>query len=100
MCIRDRISTQKIENLILELRKNYTIIIVTHNMQQAARVSQKTAFLLMEEQGQEMCIRDRDKLGSFGDIVNVKDGYAKNYLIPNGFATIATPGNIKQSRCV
>ncbi|HHT79127.1 MAG TPA: phosphate ABC transporter ATP-binding protein [Actinobacteria bacterium] len=48
----DPISTQKIENLILELRKNYTIIIVTHNMQQAARVSQKTAFLLMEEQGQ------------------------------------------------
>ncbi|HHT79122.1 MAG TPA: 50S ribosomal protein L9 [Actinobacteria bacterium] len=41
--------------------------------------------------------KDVDKLGSFGDIVNVKDGYAKNYLIPNGFATIATPGNIKQS---
>jgi large subunit ribosomal protein L9 len=41
--------------------------------------------------------KDVDKLGSFGDIVNVKDVYAKNYLIPNGFATIATPGNIKQS---
>jgi phosphate transport system ATP-binding protein len=47
----DPISTQKIEDLIVELRENYTIVIVTHNMQQAARVSQKTAFLLMEEQG-------------------------------------------------
>ena len=44
----DPISTQKIEDLIDDLKKNYTIIIVTHNMQQAARVSQKTAFLLME----------------------------------------------------
>jgi phosphate transport system ATP-binding protein len=42
----DPISTSKIEELIHELRLNYTIIIVTHNMQQAARVSQKTAFML------------------------------------------------------
>ncbi|MCX6384659.1 MAG: phosphate ABC transporter ATP-binding protein PstB [Actinobacteria bacterium] len=48
----DPISTQKIEDLITELKDNYTIIIVTHNMQQAARVSQKTAFLLMEKQGE------------------------------------------------
>jgi large subunit ribosomal protein L9 len=41
--------------------------------------------------------KDVDKIGSFGDIVNVKDGYAKNYLIPNGMAIFATPGNIKQS---
>lgn len=41
--------------------------------------------------------KDVDKLGGFGDIVNVKDGYAKNYLIPNGFAIFATHGNIKQS---
>jgi len=47
----DPISTQKIEDLIDELRENYTIIIVTHNMQQAARISQKTAFLLMESYG-------------------------------------------------
>ncbi len=40
----DPISTAKIEELIDELKKRYTIIIVTHNMQQAARVSQKTAF--------------------------------------------------------
>jgi phosphate transport system ATP-binding protein len=40
----DPISTAKIEDLIAELRKNYTIVIVTHNMQQAARVSDTTAF--------------------------------------------------------
>jgi len=43
----DPISTGKIEELILELKKDYTIIIVTHNMQQAARVSDRTAFFLM-----------------------------------------------------
>ncbi|HBA60538.1 MAG TPA: phosphate ABC transporter ATP-binding protein [Elusimicrobia bacterium] len=45
----DPISTGKIEELILELKKEYTIIIVTHNMQQAARVSDRTAFFLMGE---------------------------------------------------
>jgi phosphate transport system ATP-binding protein len=43
----DPISTAKIEELIFELKKHYTIIIVTHNMQQAARVSDYTAFFLM-----------------------------------------------------
>lgn len=43
----DPISTTKIEDLIFELKKNYTIIIVTHNMQQAARVSDYTAFFYM-----------------------------------------------------
>lgn len=42
----DPISTQKIENLIEELKSRYTIIIVTHNMQQAARVSDRTAFMM------------------------------------------------------
>jgi phosphate transport system ATP-binding protein len=42
----DPTSTQKIEDLIIELKRNYTIIIVTHNMQQAARISDRTAFLL------------------------------------------------------
>lgn len=42
----DPTSTQKIEDLIIELKKNYTIIIVTHNMQQAARISGRCAFLL------------------------------------------------------
>jgi phosphate transport system ATP-binding protein len=45
----DPISTAKIEELILELKNNYTIVIVTHNMQQAARVSDFTAFLLLGE---------------------------------------------------
>jgi len=45
----DPISTAKIEELILELKKDYTIVIVTHNMQQAARVSDYTAFFLMGE---------------------------------------------------
>ncbi len=45
----DPIATSKIEELILNLKKNYTIIIVTHNMQQAARISDKTAFFLMGE---------------------------------------------------
>jgi phosphate transport system ATP-binding protein len=45
----DPISTLKIEELIYELKKNYTIVIVTHNMQQAARVSDLTAFMYMGE---------------------------------------------------
>ncbi len=45
----DPISTAKIEELITELKKQVTIIIVTHNMQQAARISDKTAFFLMGE---------------------------------------------------
>jgi phosphate transport system ATP-binding protein len=43
----DPIATQRIEELIYELKKDYTIIIVTHNMQQAARISDYTAFLYM-----------------------------------------------------
>lgn len=43
----DPISTSKLENLITELKKNYTIVIVTHNMQQAGRVSDMTAFFYM-----------------------------------------------------
>ena len=43
------ISTGKIEDLVLELKKNYTIVMVTHNMQQATRVSDKTAFFLLGE---------------------------------------------------
>ena len=41
----DPVSTARIEDLLFELRKNYTIVIVTHNMQQAARISEYTAFL-------------------------------------------------------
>jgi phosphate transport system ATP-binding protein len=45
----DPISTQKVEELVMELKKKYTIIMVTHNMQQAARVSDYTAFFLLGE---------------------------------------------------
>ena len=45
----DPISTSKIEDLMAELKKKYTIIIVTHNMQQAVRISDKTAFFLLGE---------------------------------------------------
>ena len=45
----DPISTSKIEDLIADLKNRYTIIIVTHNMQQAARVSDKCAFFLLGE---------------------------------------------------
>ena len=45
----DPISTSKIEDLVLKLKKDYTIVIVTHNMQQAARISDYTAFFLLGE---------------------------------------------------
>lgn len=45
----DPISTSKIEDLVLELREKYTLVMVTHNMQQAARVADKTAFFLLGE---------------------------------------------------
>ena len=45
----DPISTAKIEDLVLELKKQYTIVMVTHNMQQATRVSDKTVFFLLGE---------------------------------------------------
>ena len=43
----DPISTAKIEDLIFQLKQDYTIVIVTHNMQQAARVADSTGFFLM-----------------------------------------------------
>jgi phosphate transport system ATP-binding protein len=45
----DPISTQKVEELVYELRQDMTVVIVTHNMQQAARVSDRTAFMLTGE---------------------------------------------------
>lgn len=55
----DPISTAKIESLILELKKDYTVVIVTHNMQQAARISDKTAFFL---DGNLIEINDSEKI--------------------------------------
>jgi len=62
----DPISTSRIEDLAMELKKNYTIVIVTHNMQQAVRISDQTAFFLlgdMVEYGntEEMFSQPRDK---------------------------------------
>jgi phosphate transport system ATP-binding protein len=62
----DPIATARIEELIDELRENYTIVIVTHNMQQAARVSQRTAFfhlgkLVEEDSTQKMFTSPRDR---------------------------------------
>jgi phosphate transport system ATP-binding protein len=45
----DPLSTQKVEELVYELRTSMTVIIVTHNMQQAARVSDQTVFMLLGE---------------------------------------------------
>jgi large subunit ribosomal protein L9 len=44
--------------------------------------------------------RDYEKLGNTGDIINVKDGFANNFLIPNNIAILATSGNIKQMELV
>lgn len=57
----DPISTSKIEDLAMELKKKYTIVMVTHNMQQAARISDKTAFFLL---GEVVEYADTDKLFS------------------------------------
>jgi phosphate transport system ATP-binding protein len=61
----DPISTGKIEDLMVELKENYSIVIVTHNMQQAARVSDRTAFLIVELTADE---KDR-----WGEIVEYDD---------------------------
>ncbi|MEG0457348.1 MAG: phosphate ABC transporter ATP-binding protein PstB [Oscillospiraceae bacterium] len=58
----DPISTSKIEDLALELKKDYTIIMVTHNMQQATRISDKTAFFLL---GEVVEYNDTEKLFSY-----------------------------------
>lgn len=57
----DPISTMKIEELMSELRSKYTVVIVTHNMQQAARISDKTAFFLV---GEMIEYNDTEKLFS------------------------------------
>lgn len=46
----DPISTSRIEELVMELKKQYTIVVVTHNMQQASRISDKTAFFLIDQE--------------------------------------------------
>ena len=68
----DPISTAKIEELIDELVKDYTIVIVTHNMQQAARVSQYTAFMYL---GQLVEFDVTDTM-----FMNPKDQRTKDYI--------------------
>ncbi len=74
----DPISTQKIEDLMDELKDNYTIIIVTHNMQQAARVSRKTAFLLMEKIGEPAHLIEYDDTNKI--FTNPSDKRTENYI--------------------
>ena len=55
----DPISTSKVEELAMDLKDKYTIVMVTHNMQQAVRVSDKTAFFLL---GEVVEYNDTDKI--------------------------------------
>lgn len=66
----DPISTLKVEELVQDLKKNYSIIIVTHNMQQAARISDKTAFFL---NGEVIEFSDTNKLFSNPDDKRTED---------------------------
>ena len=66
----DPISTSRIEDLAVELKKNYTIIMVTHNMQQAARISDQTAFFLM---GEVVEFSETEKLFSMPDDKRTED---------------------------
>ncbi|MGI6636478.1 MAG: phosphate ABC transporter ATP-binding protein PstB [Christensenellales bacterium] len=68
----DPISTSKIEDLILEMKKDYTIVIVTHNMQQAARISDQTSFFLL---GEMIEMNETEQLFS-----NPADQRTENYI--------------------
>jgi phosphate transport system ATP-binding protein len=68
----DPASTMKIESLMSELKKDYTVVIVTHNMQQAARISDKTAFFLI---GELVEMGDTDELFSMP-----KDKRTEDYI--------------------
>ena len=69
---QDPISTSKIEDLAMELKKKYTIVIVTHNMQQAARISDQTAFFLL---GNLIEYNDTEKL-----FANPNDKRTEDYI--------------------
>ena len=79
----DPIATTKIEELIYELKSNYTIVIVTHNMQQAARVSDRTAFFML------------GKLVEYGDtktiFMNPKEKMTEDY-VRRGLGDVAVAG--------
>ena len=68
----DPVSTSRIEDLVLELKKDYTVVIVTHNMQQALRISDNTAFFLLG---------DMIEYGPTEQIFSVpKDKRTENYI--------------------
>ena len=73
----DPIATQRIEDLMLELANDYTIVVVTHNMQQAARVSHKTAFMLAEDDlvGRLIEFSDTDEI-----FLNPQDSRTEEYI--------------------
>jgi len=73
----DPIATLRIEDLMRELREEYTIVIVTHNMQQAARVSDFTAFFLTDENRAGMLI----EYGNTSEIFTMpKDPRTEGYI--------------------
>ena len=73
----DPIATQRIEDLMLDLANDYTIVVVTHNMQQAARVSHKTAFMLAEDDlvGRLVEFSDTDEI-----FLNPQDRRTEEYI--------------------
>ena len=73
----DPISTLKIEDLMRELARNYTIVVVTHNMQQAARVSDRTAFFSLNEDRQGILVEE----GATSDMfTNPRDQRTEDYI--------------------
>jgi len=73
----DPISTAKIEELMIELKKDYTIIVVTHNMQQASRVSDTTSFFLIDDNRTGFLVES----GSTSDIfLNPRDKRTEDYI--------------------
>ncbi len=74
----DPISTLRIEELMQELKKNYTIIIVTHNMQQAARVSDYTAMMMLYEDTRSGTVIEYDDTKKI--FTNPKDKRTEDYV--------------------
>ncbi|WP_217352486.1 phosphate ABC transporter ATP-binding protein PstB [Candidatus Viridilinea mediisalina] len=74
----DPIATLKVEDAMLELRRDYTVVIVTHNMEQAGRVSDDTAFMLMDSQTRAGLLVE---FGATGNIfTNPKDQRTEDYI--------------------
>lgn len=74
----DPVATQMIEDLMAELKENYTMVVVTHNMQQAARISDYTAFLLVQEQGEPGRLIEYDDTNTL--FTNPKDERTERYI--------------------